>query len=1306
MPEPEWQWSATLPELRSPETLDHPRAFLYIPPTIGTVRGVVIGQHNMLEEPILEHPAVRRGLAAAGMAAIWVTPAFDGNFNFTANPEAPAHFQRMMNDLAAESGYPELSQAPVVWIGHSAMASAPYHFAAWDAHHAKTTGAPRRAAAAISIKGWFPGDHRPENPAYTDSDLAGIPILFVNGEYEDAHGRAGKALEFRNRTPGSILSMVADTGGGHFDWNDKICESIGMYLRKLGQVRLPATAAPDGTATLREIEPSRQGWLADRWRKGTPPAANPAPVGSYQGNPAEAFWYFDGEHAESTQLGQLPVKTAHQLLAYTQDGKPVDQRETHQQVDLAFTPDPAGDGLTFKLGATFLDSVPKTSSRLSGWTGLPAGSPIGHSHNGPIRIQRICGPVEQLSVDTFRIRFNRVGTANHHGQNRSRDIWLMSTHPGDESLSRAVQQALLRIPYPLKTGAPQTIDFPPIPDQSATTKSIRLTATTTGSTVSPGTMVDYYIREGPARINGSVLEITPIPRRARFPIKVTVVATQYGRTIPPLLQTADPVVRTFHLVRAPAHADASFPPSGIDMITFGDPASEKEHATAAGDSTIVTAESGETSRRLLAGSGAPWEGGSIEWTLGIDPTKQNHLTLKLWGSDKGYQTGRLILFANGLQVGYRHEGDHDLLNQCDDDPLAPGRFVYVTLPLPMTLTKGNESIRLKIVPTGPIWFYGNSFDKYQKPFTGPSRGIYRAYTHTSPGFDPSPSETQGAMPRAEFRPIGDSGVIEESRKVVVGRLSRMLANSGLPGNAQALAQELSVLADAWKTDWTPAHRNPATLERMVRLGDAFAADFHKDRSFVENDWSGARALGIAVISTMPDLTKDLRQDIEINGQRRSRDAVWAEVLKHSVEHWRHRRRPFTNQSMIVDAGIYTANRALELIAPSEAIDPARALGFLRQSAGIDPWLGSDTDDGGSEMPYGAGYRLVTRKGLSRELGYVGSYGETILPFMVEMATLSGDPGLREQTRRMQHARHVFRYPSFDADGHRCMKLVSEIDNRTAHYPHPGSAYNAPDVREAWWMETAALLPDDPAIVGAARQSVREGQYFHQISKRLKDRDTLGMMRNINHWEKVASLPQDGRCLPMTPGQPDFVFADEENAVLAVKHGEEMLFVNFYYRAERAVNRVARVFEITPRITRLATVPTEVEVSSSGRTYTRPDWVDRIRNRGITPPGQDLHQAWAGETMIVAKRPDDARLPAYGEWGPFVGKADFYSLRYRGYLIAMNTTEQSDRSITIPARDGPGRDLATGKWFAAGSAVPVPPLSTVVLLLQDPPERAH
>ena len=61
--------------------------------------------------------------------------------------------------------------------------------------------------------------------------------------------------------------------------------------------------------------------------------------------------------------------------------------------------------------------------------------------------------------------------------------------------------------------------------------------------------VSYYVREGPAEIDEDILRFTPIPPRAKYPVKITVVAWQYGRSGEPKLQTAASVERTFYLTQ-------------------------------------------------------------------------------------------------------------------------------------------------------------------------------------------------------------------------------------------------------------------------------------------------------------------------------------------------------------------------------------------------------------------------------------------------------------------------------------------------------------------------------------------------------------------------------------------------------------------------------------------------------------------------------------------------------------------------------------------------------------------------------------
>ena len=56
-----------------------------------------------------------------------------------------------------------------------------------------------------------------------------------------------------------------------------------------------------------------------------------------------------------------------------------------------------------------------------------------------------------------------------------------------------------------------------------------------------------YVKEGPAELQDNRLVFTKIPPRSKFPVKVTVVAWQYG--IAGQVQTAEPVERSFFITK-------------------------------------------------------------------------------------------------------------------------------------------------------------------------------------------------------------------------------------------------------------------------------------------------------------------------------------------------------------------------------------------------------------------------------------------------------------------------------------------------------------------------------------------------------------------------------------------------------------------------------------------------------------------------------------------------------------------------------------------------------------------------------------
>jgi hypothetical protein len=145
--------------------------------------------------------------------------------------------------------------------------------------------------------------------------------------------------------------------------------------------------------------------------------------------------------------------------------------------------------------------------------------------------------VRQTGSNTFAVSFYRMGMNN---AKRGGDVWLLAEHPGDANYKSAVQQALLTIPLRNPEGAEQHLVFPEIPPQKQGAKVVKLNATSDA-----GVPVYYYVREGPAEVEGDGLRFTPIPPRAAFPVKVTVVAWQYGRSLAPKLKSAEPVERRF-----------------------------------------------------------------------------------------------------------------------------------------------------------------------------------------------------------------------------------------------------------------------------------------------------------------------------------------------------------------------------------------------------------------------------------------------------------------------------------------------------------------------------------------------------------------------------------------------------------------------------------------------------------------------------------------------------------------------------------------------------------------------------------------
>ncbi|HTT55876.1 MAG TPA: hypothetical protein VMF63_02115 [Opitutaceae bacterium] len=492
-------------------------ARLWIPPACRQVRGLIFSMENMLERNWLEDPVIRAAAADEGLGIVYLTGR-DPAITWDLKPGSAEAMTRMFEDLAQESGYVEIGSAPILWMGHS------FHGRTWIF----AAAFPERTIAVVPIRTY---------PLPAALGFTGIPVCYVVGQttelpqYDD--GRPGDrdffwpvvrdtALALRMADERNLIGVAVDPGGTHTDWSERQARFVALFIRKACQYRLLDGAAGVGSVRLRAITPE-SGWLTDTGLI-EPDQHLPAPYREYRGDPKQAWWFFDEEtaRAASTFDGDRRRREK-QMPTFVQDGHvlPIGARG---DVELKFEPE--GDGRTFQVVGGFLSRVPPEL--------VGAGAPLGHAP-GELRFRKIMGPVEQVSPDTFRVQFDWQS---------DRTIMLQVEQPGDIRYRRAVQPAVMPIPARLTAGRPQIVTFPRIDNQPAGRESVPLRAT-----ADSGLPVEYYVAVGPAIVEGDHLRLTPIPIRSRFPVKVIVVALQWGRTIEPRFQSAPPVEQTFLIER-------------------------------------------------------------------------------------------------------------------------------------------------------------------------------------------------------------------------------------------------------------------------------------------------------------------------------------------------------------------------------------------------------------------------------------------------------------------------------------------------------------------------------------------------------------------------------------------------------------------------------------------------------------------------------------------------------------------------------------------------------------------------------------
>lgn len=293
-----YQWSVELTGYVSSETGKAPNAYLWVPDGCKEVKAVILAQQNMTEEAIFKMPSFQKRMAKLNVALLWVAPAFSNNWD----PQTPCQsvFDDMMTAIAYQSNHLELQKAPVIPLGHSAQATFPWNFAAWN---------PDRTLCIIS----FLAD---TGRGHFD---CGEPTADYLAKFIE------KSMQQRLQPDGTLKRLNPKDG----------------WLADRFRADLPQN---DGSSqgTMSAIDS---------------PHAQPAPYTEYKGDRHDAFWYLDREMAQlADQRHQQSRGKRLQYVGFEQQGRLIPYNEKLQggmEADFVVNK----DGVTMHLRAVYTDST-------------------------------------------------------------------------------------------------------------------------------------------------------------------------------------------------------------------------------------------------------------------------------------------------------------------------------------------------------------------------------------------------------------------------------------------------------------------------------------------------------------------------------------------------------------------------------------------------------------------------------------------------------------------------------------------------------------------------------------------------------------------------------------------------------------------------------------------------------------------------------------------------------------------------------------------------------------------------------------
>jgi len=366
------------------------RAYLRLPQGTDSVKAVLYCHQNMTEEVLFRSPRFCHQMDTLGVAMAFIQR---GSFNWDVNSGCQQRFEEVMHQFAEGTEHPEIATAPVIPFGHSAQATFPWNFAAWN---------PERTLCIISYHGDAPRTnlcgYGKENIEWgRNRNIDFIPGLMIEGEYEWWEGRVRPALAFRMMYPDSRISFLCDAGKGHFD----LCEDTQLYIARFIAKALKDPRPKGGCYYSR--------WLED---------------GTESLDPHDQFWYQDEEmvswtkarYAETRgkQMQHLSARIGGELITH--------DPSKHIKMNISLSTD------TFTIEPVFVNADYVSESTQ-------------HAAVRP-RVVLISGPAIQTGEYTFCVNHDYFGI---DPDRLWKGITLSIEADGDEAYKSAVQELNIQI---------------------------------------------------------------------------------------------------------------------------------------------------------------------------------------------------------------------------------------------------------------------------------------------------------------------------------------------------------------------------------------------------------------------------------------------------------------------------------------------------------------------------------------------------------------------------------------------------------------------------------------------------------------------------------------------------------------------------------------------------------------------------------------------------------------------------------------------------------------------------------------------